>query len=242
MKYEYMVPDRVQGVWKDEQGCLWEYGDREGTVFGEVRRKSKVESQSFLHDDAHQIPVTPLQKRRGMFERVVGYIPCACEGERGCVCIVAPGYGRMAMIAVALCIMVAGVIYFMSRDMAEDKTDEVIHVELPDSMQNTDPGSYTILDYTSIRKDVNKEKTDTWLINVSDNPYDISYEIYLKGESQSLYSSPILGEGDMIQGMTLKKDLEVGEYEYTIVCTLYSSETQEEIGEQTMEGVLEVYG
>ena len=63
MKYEYMVPDRVQGVWKDEQGCLWEYGDREGTVFGEVRRKSKVESQSFLHDDAHQIPVTPLQKR-----------------------------------------------------------------------------------------------------------------------------------------------------------------------------------
>lgn len=119
--------------------------------------------------------------------------------------------------------------------------DEVIHVELPDSMHNTDPDGYSIPDYTSIRKNVNNDKTDTWLINVSDNPYDIRYEIYLKGESKALYQSPILGEGDVIKGMTLNQQLKQGNYEYTIICILYSKGTQNEIGEQTMEGVLEVY-
>lgn len=241
MNYEYRQPENIQGRWKDAHGYIWKYGKKEGVVFGEIRRKNKLESQTFLCDDVHQIPVSPVSRKRGLFERVIGYIPCAAEEKEGCICIVAPHYARIIALIVAFCIIVSGSIFWMSMNMQGTLQDEVIHVELPDSMHNTDPDGYSIPDYTSIRKNVNNDKTDTWLINVSDNPYDIRYEIYLKGESKALYQSPILGEGDVIKGMTLNQQLKQGNYEYTIICILYSKGTQNEIGEQTMEGVLEVY-
>lgn len=241
MKYEYRLPKKVLGIWKDEHGNMWEYGEKEGVVFGEVRRKCKLESQTYLHVETYQIPVTPLRKKRRLFEKVIGYIPCSLEDEEGSICIVAPAYGKICAMILAVSIIVAGAISWMNMSMERTLQDEIIHVELPESIHNTDPEGYSIPDYTSIKKNINKDKTDTWLINVNGNPYDMSYEIYLKGESKALYQSPILGDGDVIKGMTLNQNLKQGNYEYTIICIFYSKGTQNEIGEQTMEGVLEVY-
>lgn len=241
MKFEYRLPETVRGIWKDSQGYLWEYGDRTGKLFGEARRKSRVTAEDVLVFENHQIAITPVSRRLRLTERLEGYLPCVVNGESGCIRIVSKSYIRVIVaIAAAVVLVASGILWAMENRQAKVQ-DEVIHMELPDSLHNDDPTGYTIPDYTVIDKNVHNERTDTWLINVNDNICDISYEIYIDGSSNPIYSSPVLGEGDVIKGMTLKDDLTVGDYSYTMICTLYTPGTHDVIGEQTMEGVLHVY-
>lgn len=239
--FEYRLPEKLMGVWKDEHGYMWEYGQKNEKVMGEVRRKAKVETQDVMVSENHQICITPVSRRTGIFERTVGYLPCTLNGEEGCIAIVDVSWMKLIITAVAVFMLIAGAVVALTGYPHGRKTDEVIHLELPDILHNDDPTGYTIPDYTAIDKNVHNERTDTWLVNVNDNICDISYEIYIDGSSSPIYSSPVLGEGDVIKGMTLEDDLTVGDYSYTMICTLYSPGTQDVIGEQTMEGVLHVY-
>lgn len=241
MNYEYKSSDNVNGKWKDSYGNVWEYGKQSGQVFGEIRKKVTHDTHDYLWNGNCRIEVMPVSQKTGFFNRIIGYIPCCLGDEKGCIRIVGQSYYRIVGILMIAIMLVTGGFLWMKDYQSVKIQDEVIHLDLPDSMHNDDPSGFSIPDYTSITKNVDNAKTDTWLVNVNDNPCDIGYEIYLDQDEKPIYTSPILKEGDVIQGMTLDKKLPVGHYNYTMVCTLYESKTQNIIGEQTLEGVLEVY-
>ena len=241
MNYEYKIPDKVKGLWKDSNGNVWEYGEKYGRVFGEVSKRVTLDTDDILSNENCQIEVMPTRKKAGLLDRNIGYIHCCHNGEDGCVRIIGKSYLRIVVILFIIAICMGSGILWMSRHQKALKEDEVMYLELPDSMQNDDADSFSIPDYTSITKDVQKDKTDTWLFNVDGNPCDVRYEIYLSGEQEAIYSSEILKAGQVIQGMTLERELSVGNYNYTMICILYEAGTQKVIGEQTLEGVLEVY-
>ena len=242
MKYVYNEPGDMKGVWKDLSGQEWGYGDKKGEVVAEVRKKATTKNDAYLETKDHQIPVDPPRKRRKLFEKTVGYLPCTAEGEEACIRIMVPSYGRIFSAILVIVLLCGAVVFGINRLISSNyPQDEVIDVKLPDSMKNTDSDSYSIPDYTLIRKNAANAKTDTWLFNVEGNPYDLAYEIYLEEDHKLIYGSPILRSGEGIEGMTLYEDLPAGEYEYTLECKIYEKDSKTEIGVQSFEGVLEVY-
>ena len=241
MRYSYRKPDHAYGFWRDDKGNQWKYGKMHGKLVGDTGLNLKTKKYAFLMDGDRKLPIEPPRKRLGFFESIIGYLPCYADSEEGCVRIVKISLRKINVALFLIIALVCVSMYGFYRSVHEATMDEVIYLELPESMHNTDSSGYSIPDYTTIRKNENNDKTDTWLINVNGNPYDLSYEIYLKDGNELLYRSEILSEGEVIQGMTLYKELSAGEYEYSLICKVYNHGSTEEISTQNFDGILEVY-
>lgn len=252
MIYKYKKPSdilknkRIHHTFTDKQKHTWITVEKGNRIIGEIRPGDKFRSDDYIVDGDHRLTVTPVAKKKMLFQSCIGYLPCITEDDEKCtVAVYRYNWRRITailVIALALCAgLLWGILTWYRSTFPTITKDDIVAMQLPDSMQNTDSGSYSIPDYTLIRKNIDNDKTDTWLFNVEGNPYDLAYEIYLKEDHQLLYRSPIIGAGEGIEGMTLYEDLPAGEYEYTLECKVYEQDSQTEIGVQTFEGVLEIY-
>lgn len=88
MSYIYKEPKQTEGVWKDNDGNQWKYGTMTGQLVGDTRIDQKIRKYTYIIDADKKIPIEPPRKRLGIFEIVIGYLPCYADDEEGCVRII----------------------------------------------------------------------------------------------------------------------------------------------------------
>lgn len=88
MSYIYKEPKQAEGVWKDNEGNQWKYGTMTGQLVGDTRIDQKVRKYTYIIDTDKKLPIEPPRKRIGIFEKVIGYLPCYADEEESCVRII----------------------------------------------------------------------------------------------------------------------------------------------------------
>lgn len=252
MIYRYRETDAKEGsrethqIYRDRQGHEWilEKKSNDETV-GEIRPGNNLETNDYVMDENYRLHITPVSKKRKFFQKCKGYLSCISDNGQKCNIVVYQYSWKkiMALLMGTLLIcggLLWGAIRWYHSTLPTITKDDIVIVQMPDSFENVEQGSYSIPDYTELRWNLKNPQTVTWLFNVEGNPYDISYKITLE-DGRVLYESQILKPGESITGFTPYYLLSEGRYKYTMECYLHDQENGDIVNTQEMEGVLEVY-
>ena len=227
MNYKYIRSDRYDRYWKDSMqhqwGCLKEASSHE--VFGDVNKKSRLETNEFLIDGEHQLPVEPCQKKIGFFDKVFGYMACTDEDEKaGLIRIVGRSQAKaLITLLLALMILAAG-IWGLSQIMkpADDTPIRIASGE----MTNPNPANIRLPGIERIYVDAGKTHVKQQLLNVEGNAYNLQYTIELADTGEVLYKSKVIEPGYGVKEFDLNRTFEEGTY--TIYITVNSSAQEDD--------------
>ncbi len=68
---------------------------------------------------------------------------------------------------------------------------------------------------------------NAYVANAKGNRHTLYFDVYLDGEDEAIYSSPLLPVGTELQGIKLDKAVSAGEYGATVVYTLVDEDYEE---------------
>lgn len=110
--------------------------------------------------------------------------------------------------------------------VVDENNLEKVDNQLKDSVQD---GMFQMNMNTTWRfKKGSSTSTNAYVANAAANHYPITFEVYLNGD-EKIYSSTLMPVGTQLKGLTLNKELPVGQY--NAVCTYHLwDENKEEVG------------
>lgn len=230
MNYRYIEPKHPDGKWKDGNGHQWSFQKkREATVFGDVRKKSRLETSDCLSDDEASVMVEPCRRKLGFFSREAGYLLCTSEdGEQGCLRIVRPARGRMAVLLLIVLILLGGGILGL-REMMRPADDTPIRIASGE-MTNPNPENIRLPGIERIYADAGSTRVNQLLLNVEGNAFNLQYTITLEETGEEIYQSKVIEPGYGVREFDMNRSFEAGEY--PILITVNSSALEEADGQE----------
>ena len=176
MEYKYKAPRQIDGFFHDQQKVRWGYVRRRQTeLFGEVRKKNRLQTKDILtSDDGAQLVVEPLKKKLGFFERIKGYLPCQDEeGHTGYLQVVERSVVRIALLLVVLLLVLATSFYllFQAARPADDTPIRIASGE----MYNPNPENIRLPGITEVHAQAGSTRVSQLLLNVEGNAYNLTY-------------------------------------------------------------------
>lgn len=216
-------------IWRDQEKNRWHYTkERKEKLYGDVRKKSILESKDLLVSENRQIQVEPCKKKLGFFERSLGYLPCTDENDDfGYIRIVERAKVKLIVFILALLLLIGalGYIGFQFLRPADDTPIEIKSGELV----NTNPDNIRLPGIEAVHADAGNTRVNQLLLNVEGNAVNLTYEIRLEETDELLYRSKVIKPGYGVREFDLLRPLEKGEYPITI--TALSSAQDDETAE-----------
>lgn len=215
--------------WKDRKGIEWDYvlpdklQKKTGgklTLLGDVGRKGKYNGDILINQNEDEIPVYNTRSKIGFFETVAGYIECVEEAEKtsGFVRIINLSKGKIIGVLLVLLILLMSVGFFVIKQRSIPELDKAaVAYQMPEGAKNTDPNLISMPGITEIIYIKESNKAITPLINPDGNECYFSYQIILRETDEVIYKSKSLKPGMALVDYAISKDLEVGEYEISIL-------------------------
>ena len=225
MRYTYIESDEKL-CWKDGQKQQWHYGHMEEgmSLFGDVRKKNRLETSDCLVDERKRLIVEPCQKKIGFFEKVRGYIPCQDEeGNQGFVRIIEKSRVKLFALLMIMVALLGGLIWGLI-EMSKPVDDTPIRIASGE-MTNPNPENIRLPGIERIYADAGDTHVNQLLLNVEGNAYNLKYTIQLKDSGEVLYESKVIEPGYGVREFDMNRSFEAGEY--PIVITVNSSALEE---------------
>lgn len=217
MEYKYKAPRQIDGFFHDQQKVRWGYVRRRQTeLFGEVRKKNRLQTKDILtSDDGAQLVVEPLKKKLGFFERIKGYLPCLDEeGNTGYLQVVERSVVRVALVLLVVLLALATSFYllFQAARPADDTPIRIASGE----MYNPNPENIRLPGITEVHAQAGSTRVSQLLLNVEGNAYNLTYTITLNETGEELYVSQPIPPGYGVREFDMERTLEAGSYPITI--------------------------
>ena len=227
MKYTYIKSEHTDGQWKDNRGHPWGYqkNNNHVIVFGDVKRKNRLETNDYLNDENARIAVEPCRKKLGFFSKEIGYIQCIDEDEqKGCIRIVQASKKRILIVLLIILILLGGG-FFGLRELMRPSDDTPIRIASGE-MTNPNPENIRLPGIEKIFADAGSTHVEQLLLNVEGNAYNLQYTITLEETGEEIYQSKIIEPGYGVREFDMNRSFESGEY--PILITVNSSAQEDE--------------
>lgn len=225
MQYRYDSAIKTSKKWQDKNNQQWGYLKKKPEViFADAYKKSRVTSKEQLVLDNQKLDLEPAKKRLGLFEKVVGYIPCRDEDNQlGYVRIISAAPLRVLTTLLVLLALVAGGMYYFKQSL-QPADDTPIKIKTG-QLTNPDPKNIMLPGIENMYVKAGQTQVNQPLLNVEGNQYNLTYTLALEETGEVIYTSPTIKPGYGVKQFNLNRTFKKGTYQVTI--TVDSSAQQD---------------
>lgn len=226
MIYRWEKEPGCNHIWKDQEGNDWQYSkERKEKLYGDVRKKSVLESRDVLVYEEQSIQVEPCKKKLGWFEHALGYIPCMDEqDDAGYIRIITRAKGKLFAF-VLIIVLLLGALGYGGLQLFGPADDTPIEIK-SGQLSNPDPTNIRLPGIERVYASAGNTRVKQLLLNVEGNAVNLTYEIRLDETDELLYRSKVIKPGYGVREFDLLRPLEKGTYPITI--TAISSAQEED--------------
>lgn len=230
MVYQWKNEPGCDFVWQDCNKNCWRYTKKtKERLFGDVRRKSILESKDSLVNEECTVTVEPCKKKIGFFEGIRGYIPCQDEFDNeGYIRIIGRSKAKIIAFLILLFALIGAVGYIGAKIFApaDDTPIEIKSGELV----NPNPENIRLPGIETVYASAGDTRVSQLLLNVEGNAVRLTYEIRLEENDELLYRSKVIKPGYGVREFDMLRTFEKGTYPITI--TAISSAEEDSDGEE----------
>lgn len=225
MYYRYDTTSKTTHTWKDNSNSKWGYIKKKPQHYvADAYKKSRVTSKEQLILNNQKLEVEPSKKRLGVFEKVVGYIPCVDEtNQKSYIRIISFAPLRLLVCLVIFTALVGGGLYYFKQSLTP-ADDTPIKIKAG-QIKNTDPTNIMLPGIDTMYVAAGKTRVNQPLLNVEGNAYDLTYTIALEKTGEVIYTSKSIQPGYGVKQFDLNRTFKKGIYPVTI--TVDSSAQQD---------------
>lgn len=231
MRYEYIKPEQLDGLFKDRSGVKWGYIRKvDISAVGEVRKKNHLETSDVLYDGEESLPVEPMKRKLGLFDKVIGYLPCKTEGDETVYLRIMGRSVVKILFLIILLTALLGTALFLVFRAARPADDTPIKIASGE-MYNPNPENIRLPGITEVYADAGSTRVNQLLLNVEGNAYNLTYTIMLQETEEVIYESKAIPPGYGVREFDMYRTFESGSYPITI--HVASSAIDDDTGESS---------